>query len=449
MNNKLFFYGSFEDAIHWGVKDSISRYELAKELIACGIGADNLNLLTTVRGFRDATFSNYRKETNGYNPDVRQYCNNNSEAFIERVKKYFETNKVMRVVNKKIKNDMIVRVMQALRADSTVSPDNRADMENKANIDNFGTFMAEAFAYAIIRQPSEEKKLSFPQDETTGANLARPSVNTGKISNDVRASNLYLMPAYFSDPHKYLERIKDVFLKPKIGRGRKPRVLYLTGEKGTGKRSVAIEFGWNEFNSEVYKTVWEFTAEDELDAEWCARAFLHRVGVALPLPVDEEDSVVTVSEAFRNWFNENNDWLLIFCYKVSGYFVRDYIPEFGKGHIIITTRHTPEPHEGCTLNEYDSEDAIDIEPFPLPYAAEFLLDCLRLHEDELDDSEREAVKRIVEKLKGLPGRLVKTADYISKYKEGGFKGYLDILEHFEQYENAALEKRFENFKKAS
>ena len=482
---RMFFYGSYEEEVYRSCKEKITKTNLARDLIVSGIGSDNFALREDVRKFGKSTFSGYRGETKMYNRDVIKLCEEDEEAFLERVKKYFETDVVMKNLKVRKKNDMIAAIMRLIDADESVSNENAAYFKEMANLENFGKFMAETFIFAITRAPKTKEKPSKSAGEY--ADINTPAVlkkadkplrcvgkNNVKIASDApendcgvelrhNAGNEVGDEDYvedlgdfinisdvatkcFKDPHNYVKEIEALFAKhTTIYRGNKPKYLYLAGHGGTGRRTYAEYYAWGKFLDGVYKTVWQFTAESEKDAENCAKIFLLKAGVNLPLIADRE----TTQEAFLDWFRENDKWLLIFCRSNIFIDIKDYLPESGNGDVIISAQYRAD-NEPVNDNDWLGLDigVIDIEPFPLPVAMEFILDYIDQDEAELSESELRDLERIVKKAKCIPGKLEEAARYLSANKAGDFKCYLEMLEYWERVYQADLEERFEQYKKA-
>ena len=328
--------------------------------------------------------------------------------------------------------------------DIPISDETKASFLKLAKKETLAEFLASVFLYAINRENMyiNKNNTEITLDASTSDYVAEPWHNTNYEHTDFIRHNLEPLPKYFADPHNYLEKIETVFDETDYY-SRKPKYLILSGRKGTGKSTFAKKFAWISIKLNVkYETIWQFNAKSREDAMNSAKYFLYEAGINLPATADME----TIYEAFHKWFKQNDNWLLIFCHDT--WCTKDYLPEIGRGHVIITSRYVSEPGEVLEINDIACEE-IEIEPFPVPAALKLLFDSIHQDASKLSESELHYAEQVVKKLNCLPSKLAKTAEYLVKYKEGGFESYFRILEHFEQFEVAALNKNLENYIKAN
>ena len=162
------------------------------------------------------------------------------------------------------------------------------------------------------------------------------------------------------------------------------------GMGGVGKTQLAVEYIYR--HKPDYKVIWWIRSEEPatMAADYASLA------ASLDLPEkDFQDQSETV-RAVKRWLEHNSGWLLIFDNAHDPEAIRDYIPQGGAGHVIITSRN---PGWGSVarllpVKEFDRADSI-----------EFLL--RRTGQDDQD-----AADALADELGDLPLALEQAGAYI-------------------------------------
>ncbi len=162
------------------------------------------------------------------------------------------------------------------------------------------------------------------------------------------------------------------------------------GMGGVGKTQLAVEYIYR--HKADYRVIWWVHSEEP------AAMADDYAGLATSLDLPEkdfQDQSETV-RAVKRWLEHNSGWLLIFDNAQDQGAIRDYIPQGGAGHIIITSRN---PDWGSVagllpVKEFDRADSID-----------FL--CKRTGQDDQD-----AADALADELGDLPLPLEQAGAYI-------------------------------------
>jgi len=107
----------------------------------------------------------------------------------------------------------------------------------------------------------------------------------------------------------------------------------ISGLGGVGKTQLALEYAYR--HTADYAVVWWVRAEEPaaLSADFAALAG------PLNLPEKEATEQPVVVGAARRWLEHNNGWLLVFDNAPDPAALRDFLPQGGAGHVLITSRY--------------------------------------------------------------------------------------------------------------
>ncbi len=111
-------------------------------------------------------------------------------------------------------------------------------------------------------------------------------------------------------------------------------MLAISGLGGIGKTLTAIEYAYR-FRSSYRAVLW-------VNAETYNMLVSDYVKMAskslLDLPENEEQNLALIVATVKHWLNNNEEWLLIFDNVVDLSMIGNFIPQVGKGHVLLTTR---------------------------------------------------------------------------------------------------------------
>ena len=162
------------------------------------------------------------------------------------------------------------------------------------------------------------------------------------------------------------------------------------GMGGVGKTQLAVEYIYR--HKPDYRIIWWIHSEEP------ATMAADYAGLADDLDLPEKGSIdqSETVRAVKRWLEHNSGWLLIFDNAHDQGAMRDYIPQGGAGHVIITSRNPDWSSVARLLpvKKFDRADSI-----------KFL--CKRTGQDDLD-----AADALADELGDLPLALEQAGAYI-------------------------------------
>jgi len=244
------------------------------------------------------------------------------------------------------------------------------------------------------RQMASSKNL----DEGPGTIVKRPPF-PGKIAPVWSVP--YRQNDQFRGREVILKRLYDTFHADKATSLARPRLLALTGLGGIGKTQTAIEYAYR--HRDKYQIVLWVRADSH---ETLSSGFVD-VAEKLNLPEKDVKERQLVIAAVKDWLAEHCEWLLILDNVSELRMVRDFIPDKGKGHVLLTTQ---------THAMGGIAQRIQLEQMEIEEAVLFLLRRVNIISPaadtlvNVDDYAR--AKDIVQALGGLPLALEQAGAYI-------------------------------------
>jgi len=191
----------------------------------------------------------------------------------------------------------------------------------------------------------------------------------------------------------------------------------ISGMGGIGKTQTAVEYAYR--YQDDYECIYWIKAEsrESIISDFVTTAYL------LDLPEQQEQEQSRVVAAVKRWFQENTGWLLIFDNADDLTIIRDFLPQGGKGHILLTTR---EQATGRIAQR------IEIEKMEPEEGALFLLRraAILAQDAPLEDAspnDHEAARKIVQAMDGLPLALDQAGAFIDE-TQCSLTDYLDFFE---------------------
>ncbi len=187
----------------------------------------------------------------------------------------------------------------------------------------------------------------------------------------------------------------------------------LWGMGGVGKTQIAVEYAYRHMAD--YKVIWWVRSEPATLASDYAL-----LAVELHLPEKDLKDQIEIVRAVRRWLEKNPRWLMIFDSAIKPDDLGDYLPRFGEGHVIITSRN---PNWGSTAKP------LQIQVFSDEESIEFL-------EKRTGQKDDGTISNLAKDLENLPLALEQAGAYI---EEKGIT-FRDYLKRFQKYQIEVLER---------
>jgi len=164
----------------------------------------------------------------------------------------------------------------------------------------------------------------------------------------------------------------------------------VTGMGGVGKTQLAVEYIY--LHKTDYRVIWWIRSEEPaaMAAEYADLA------ASLDLPEKDSPDQTEITKAVKRWLEHNSGWLLIFDNARDQKDVRDYLPQGGAGHLIVTSRN-PDWSGVAKL--------LSVEVFDRAESIDFL--CKRTGQDD-----RKTADDLADELGDLPLALEQAGAYI-------------------------------------
>ena len=132
-------------------------------------------------------------------------------------------------------------------------------------------------------------------------------------------------------------------------------VQSITGLGGIGKTHLALEYTFRHCSD--YDVVWWLRSErpDVLLSDFIQFAS------AAHLPEADGADLTAMARGVSRWFNQNDNWLLVFDNVEKPNDIVDYVPTTLRGHVLVTSRFTDWSRFGTTITveRFTCKEAID------------------------------------------------------------------------------------------
>jgi len=166
---------------------------------------------------------------------------------------------------------------------------------------------------------------------------ARPRIAVPSLAGAAKPQKERRLPAIWNVPHNrnrnfagreaVLTRLHEALATG----GAAALTQAITGLGGVGKTQTAIEFAYR--YSGDYELVWWIRSEEP------AKLAADYAGLARPLGIKEEKELNVTVQTVRAELTNRARWLLVFDNANTPAEVRDYLPQAGSGHVLITSRN--------------------------------------------------------------------------------------------------------------
>ncbi len=264
--------------------------------------------------------------------------------------------------------------------------------------------------------------------EVISSNIEQPQqISHEQVQQSQNLWNMpYKRPPFFTGREGVLQDLYDKFRTANSS----VVVLAISGLGGIGKTLTAIEYAYRYRSS--YKVVLWANAEtyDILASDYVKMASKN----LLDLPEKEEQNLALVIAAIKRRLSDYEGWLFVFDNVVDLSTIADFIPQTGKGHVLLTTR------DQVVGDEVDHQ--IKLDKMELEESILFLLRRAKiLPMDASPDMAlfpgRDAVKAITIALDHLPLALDQAGAYIEE-TQCSLTAYLNL---YETQHTALLKRR--------
>lgn len=204
---------------------------------------------------------------------------------------------------------------------------------------------------------------------------------------------------FFAGRVDVLEALRASF--EAAGAGETPRIRAVTGLGGVGKTQAAIEYAYR--YRDRYRAVFWLHAADIASIH----AGFSVIARALDLPEQNAQEIARTVEAVLRWLDASEDWLLIFDNADQPEILRDFLPRFRRGHVLVTSRSP-------VLHSVGIGRPLVLDVLTADEARRFLLE--RTGRGEGPDPERAALAELVQELGCLPLALEQAGAFIAAHQ---------------------------------
>jgi tetratricopeptide (TPR) repeat protein len=194
----------------------------------------------------------------------------------------------------------------------------------------------------------------------------------------------------------------------------------LFGLGGVGKTQIAVEYAYRH-RDEYTAVFWSFAGTEQ-----SVRGAFSEIAGRLNLPERESAEQSKVTDAVKNWLEQNTGWLLVLDNADDPAMLKPFLPQQGKGHVLVTSR----AHQLQKIGIFSPREVDVLSP---DEARKFLL--LRTGKEAAKKSPD--ADALAKELGYLPLALEQTAAYIVE-KGASFASY---LAGFKKQRQALLNKQ--------
>ena len=232
----------------------------------------------------------------------------------------------------------------------------------------------------------------------------------------------YRRNPFFTGREDVLKNLHEMLMAGKTAALTQPQAI--SGLGGIGKTQAAVEYAYR-YGSEYQAVLWaKADTREVLIADFVSIADL------LNLPEKNEQDENKVVNVVKRWLQTHTDWLLILDNVEDLEMVDEFVPQAGRGHILLTTR----------TQATGAANRVDIHKMEPEEGALFLLRRAKII--NFSDADFARAKAISREMDGLPLALDQAGAYIEETR-CGLARYLELY----QTRHADLLKRRGRFVK--
>jgi tetratricopeptide (TPR) repeat protein len=294
------------------------------------------------------------------------------DGALNRTRAHFDKY-IMKLIPEASRSDLKRKLCKLIDIDATIDDTDKKRFAEAAAKKPLHIFLADVFYHAISRE------------------------NTATAFNN----SMFEQNKFFVGREEQLKQIRSRFRNGKTVIVKQT----ISGLGGVGKTQLARKYAFERIQE--YDVIWWINAESSETVFASVRPFLERKKL---LDVNGKDPATALA-IFAEWFEKNEDWLLIFDNAEKYDCILPAIPKSGRGSILLTTRLS----QGEWLGEI-----LQLSVFSEAEAVDFLR-----RRTGLEDKDR--ADELAWQLGGLPLALEQAGAYIVENELKSYVTYIDLL----------------------
>jgi tetratricopeptide (TPR) repeat protein len=186
----------------------------------------------------------------------------------------------------------------------------------------------------FVTKPELGGRLSLPPRQRQQAVGAAPRTNVEEQTVPIRSGDRQIQSKPWNvpyEPNPVFTGREDI-LEALFAGLQKNKRQALSGLGGVGKTQIAVEYAYRHRN-EYAAVFWVFA-----DSEQSLSTGFASIAKQLDLPEKDNAEQASITAAVNRWLDEQDGWLLIFDNADQPTLLRPFLPQQGRGHILLTSR---------------------------------------------------------------------------------------------------------------